>query len=103
MGVMGQNRRYPGHNIAREVDRAVTRPRPIELSAEELDFDRNPVTEADTPVPATAWVRFHEATIHPEGEVIAWTSRAVKFRWRTGPTDHTYMTAWVWASAVDRR
>lgn len=45
------------------------------------DLEHHPVTEAPAPVPARAWVRFHEATIRPDREVIAWTDRAVQVRW----------------------
>jgi hypothetical protein len=47
-----------------------------------------------------AFVRFHEAVIHPTCEAIAWTSRAVKVRvyMSTGAVHDV----WVWASAVDR-
>lgn len=100
---MGTNRRYPTHTIGKEIDRAVIRPRPIELTPEELDFANNPITEAATPIPVTAWVRFHEATIHPDAEVIAWTQRAVKIRWSLHTPDKDFMTAWVWSSAVERR
>lgn len=100
---MGQNKRYPGHTIQREVERSLTRPQPIELTDEELDFTNHPITEAPAPIPVTAWVRFHEATIRPEAEAIAWTDRAVKIRWQTGTITGHFITVWVWASAVDRR
>lgn len=77
------------------------RPRPVSLTAAELDVDRHPITEAPEPIPARAWVRFHEATIRPDCEVIAWTDRAVQVRWtmRRGEV----RTAWVWSSAVTQR
>lgn len=85
----------------RGIDTMVTRPRPISLSDEELDLQRHPVTQAHQPVPVRAWVRFYEATVRPEAEAIAWTDKAVQIRWTTqqGAT----LTAWVWASAVEKR
>jgi hypothetical protein len=100
---MGRQARYVddmARRTERSVDVAVTRPKPIGLTDAELDLDHNPVTEAGEPLPVRAFVRFHEAVIHPTCEAIAWTSRAVKVRvyMSTGAVHDV----WVWASAVDR-
>lgn len=98
---MGSNRRYPGHDLDRQIEEAVLRPVPVSLTPAELDLEHHPVTEAPALMPARAWVRFHEATIRPDCEVIAWTDRAVQVRW-TMRGGHV-RTAWVWASAVEPR
>ncbi|WP_440711736.1 hypothetical protein [Herbiconiux sp. YIM B11900] len=95
---MGQNRRYPGHAIDREIEDAVTRPQPVSLTAAEVDAERHPIVTPAKPVPVEAWVRFHEATVRPRCEAIAWNDHAVQVRWtmRNGQT----VSAWVWRSAV---
>jgi hypothetical protein len=98
---MGQNRRYPGHSIDREIEEAVTRPMPIGLTPAEVDLEHHQVIEARDPLPVTAFVRFHEAVIRPDCVAIAWTDRAVKVSW-TARSGYTH-EVWVWASAVDRR
>jgi len=98
---MGQNKRYPGHTIENEVNQLDTRPKPVELTAEELDFANHPVTTPANPIVVQAWVRFREATIRPRVEVIAWTDRAVQVRWKPAPWSDAAVTAWVWASAVE--
>jgi hypothetical protein len=100
---MGQQKRYIedfARRTERSVDVAVTRPMPIGLTDAELDLEHNSITEADEPIPVRAFVRFHEAVIHPTCEAIAWTNRAVKVRvyMSTGAIHNV----WVWASAVDR-
>jgi len=47
---MGQNKRYPGHTIENEVNQLDTRPKPVELTAEELDFANHPVTTPANPI-----------------------------------------------------
>jgi hypothetical protein len=95
---MGQNRRYPGHAIDREIEEAVTRPQPMTLTDAEVDAAHHPITTPAKPVHVEAWVRFHEATVRPLCEAIAWNDHAVQVRWtmRSGRT----VTAWVWRSAV---
>ncbi|WP_460537839.1 hypothetical protein [Humibacter ginsengiterrae] len=78
----------------------MTRPRPISLTDDELDLTHNHVTEASEPVKVRAFVRFHEAVIHPEAEAVAWTARAVKIRFTM--QNGARHEVWVWASAVDR-
>lgn len=85
----------------RGIDTFLTRPRPISLSDEELDLKHSWVRCPPAPIPVRAWVRCYEATVRPDAEAIAWTDKAVHVRWTTqqGAT----LTAWVWASAVERR
>lgn len=85
----------------RGIDAFVTRPRPISLTADELDLENHPVVQAREPIPVQAWVRFYESTVRPDAEAIAWTDKAVQIRW-SGHQGATY-TAWVWASAVEKR
>lgn len=95
---MGSNRRYSGHGIDGPVDAVIVRPKPIGLTEREVDPERNPITRAPEPIPAHAWVRFHEASIEPAVEIIEWNDRAVHIRW----TMHggQAMSAWVWKGAV---
>ena len=74
-------------------------PRPVGLSAEELEG--RPVAEGDTPVPVTAWVRYPQTADQVEGRVIAHTSRAVLVQY-TAHGGATHLV-WVWGSAVTKR
>lgn len=96
---MGKSKYERG--IDEGIDAYVTSARPISLSPAELELERHPVTAASEPVPVRAWVRFHEASIRPAAEAIAWTDKAVQIRWTT--IQGASLTAWVWASAVERR
>lgn len=98
---MTQNRRYSGHAMDRSLDELLVRPTPISLTPEEIDADRDPIVQATEPIPVRAWVRFHEATIHPDCVAVEWNTRAVRIEWtmKTG----AQKSAWVWASAVERR
>ncbi|MHA6695604.1 hypothetical protein [Homoserinimonas sp. A520] len=98
---MGQNSRYPGHGIDRAIEAVTVRAKPISLSDAELDLEHHPPRRAAQPIPVRAWVRFPENAIQPDAEAIAWTDKAVQVRW-TGHANEVY-TAWVWASAVERR
>lgn len=96
---MGVNKRCPG-SLAREIEEAAVRSRPVGLSPEELDEEHYPVTTGIS-VPVQAWVRFQaSALIHPTCEAIAYNQRGVQIRWvdRQGQT----VTVWVAASMVDR-
>jgi len=100
---MGGQTRYVDdvdRRVAYAMEVAVTRPRPISLTDDELDLAHHPVTEAAEPIKVRAFVRFHEAVIRPEAEAVAWTPRAVKVRFtmQNGASHEV----WVWASAVDR-
>ena len=79
------------------------RPRPVELTPAELDLAHHPVTKASQPIAVTAWVRFHEATIHPVADASAWNDRALQVRWPIGNAAGDFLTAWVWAGAGERR
>lgn len=98
---MGQSKRYPGHRIGLSIEETLVRPRPIGLTKKEVDPDNHPITTPAHPELARAYVRFHEAVIRPDVEVLAWTDRAVKVRWEmfNGDTHEV----WVWRSAVDER
>lgn len=96
---MGTNKRYGSDTSESAFNEALLRPEPISLTEEELDFTHHSITEAQTPIPAQAWVRFHEATIHTQCRVIAWTDRAVKVEW----TMHSgaRRVAWIWSNAAE--
>ena len=96
---MGENKRY-GEGIEQQIEEAVIRPQPIGLTDAELDLAHHPITEAQTPIPVRAYLRFPEAVIRPECVVIAWTDRAVKLR--VTMRNSTATDVWVWASAVER-
>ena len=84
----------------RAINEAVIRPTPRGLTDAELDLEHNKVTQATEPIPVRAWVTYESATIHPECEAIAWTSRAVQLRIQMATGGNHVV--WVWASAVDR-
>ncbi|WP_211880039.1 hypothetical protein [Pseudarthrobacter albicanus] len=73
---------------------------PIGLTVEELDFGHYPANNGFPGIPVKAWIRFPDCAELVDGEVYAWTARAVEVTWKDGPM--TYRT-WVWSSAVTRR
>ena len=73
---------------------------PIGLTVEELDFELFPARNGFPGIPVKAWIRFPNCAVRVEGEVYAWTVKAVEVTWKDGPV--TYRT-WVWSSAVTRR
>jgi hypothetical protein len=73
---------------------------PFSLGREELELDVQPVTKTPRPHKVRAWVRYPDGPLQVDGEVVAWTPRAVAVRWSAGETLHK---AWVWASAVEVR
>ena len=75
------------------------RAQPFGLTLEELDFKNFPARNKYPGIPVRAWLRFPNCAELVEGEVFAWTERAVEVTWKDGPL--TYRT-WVWASAVTR-
>ena len=97
---MGSNNRYGDRGLQRGVDEILVRAQPVSLTEAELDFEHHPVHRPAEPAQVRAWIRFHEATIRPECEAIAWTDKTVQVRWRSA--GGVTRTAWVWASAVDR-
>jgi hypothetical protein len=97
---MGENRRYGG-GIERGLDEWLIRAEPVSLTAEELRTAGEKVTRPEHGVPVQAWVRFHESSIQPAAEAVAWTDRAVLVRFTL--RDGRVREAWVWAGAVTRR
>lgn len=105
---MGGRRKDGGlsHGVQRDIDRCLDewdkRPEPVSLSQTVVEATGN-VHEGDG-----TWVRAqvpmmvaYTTTEMVEGRVVAWTPRAVKVEFempggRPG-------TAWVWASAVERK
>ena len=73
---------------------------PFSLGREELELDVQPVTRTPRPHKVRAWVRYPDGPLQVDGEVVAWTPRAVAVRWSAGENLHK---AWVWASAVEVR
>ena len=80
------------------IEQAVTRPRPVWLTEKEVDLQHDPAIIPTTPAPAIAFVRFHEAVVRPEVEVLAWNAHAVRIRFtaRDGQTHE----GWVWKDTV---
>lgn len=100
---MGSNRRYAEHYdklMERRITEVLIRPKPVTLTAAELDTDNDPVVTPKEPMSVRAWARYPETSARIEGRAIAWTSRAVHIEW----TDAQGATqrAWEWASAVDK-
>lgn len=83
------------------IDQAVTRPRPVWLTEAEVDLQHDPAIVPETPASAIAYVRFHEAVVRPEVEVVAWNHHAVRIRF-TGRDGQTH-EGWVWKDAVRAR
>jgi hypothetical protein len=79
----------------------IVRPTPISLTPAEIDAEHHPIVQATKPIRVKAWVRFHEATIHPNAVAVEWNDRAVRIEWQMKSGQR--QTAWVWASAVERR
>jgi hypothetical protein len=73
---------------------------PIGLTVEELDFGYFPAKNGFPGILVKAGIRFSDCAELVDGEVYAWTAKAVEVTWRDGPV--TYRT-WVWSSAVTRR
>ena len=71
------------------IDEAVTRPRPDWLTEQEVDLQHDPTVTPTSPVPAIAYVRFHEGAIRLEVEVVAWNEHAVRIRF-TGRDGQTH-------------
>lgn len=87
--------------MERVVDEVLPRPAPVWLTDTEVDLAHQTPTVPDRPVPARSYVRFHEAVIEPEVEIVAWTARAVRIRFvmRNGQK----YEGWVWKGAVTER
>jgi len=102
---MGTNKRYANaidlRVELRQLERAMREERPMSLTEYELELDSYPLTTTRQPLPVRVWMRYPSVVSKIDARAIAWTSRAVKVEWDTpGAQVHT---AWVWASAVDRR
>jgi hypothetical protein len=100
---MGSNRRYARHYdvmMQKRMAEIAVRPKPISLSAEELDTGEDPVVKPMEPIPVRAWTRYPETVVRIQGRAVEWNSRAVHVEW-TG-SDGEIRSTWVWASAVDR-
>ena len=94
---MGSNRRYGSDVSDAVLNEVLIRPRPISLSDAEIGTR---ITKVDEPVPVRAWVRFPESPIQVDGQAVAWTPRAVRVEFEL--RDGARLSAWVWASAVDK-
>jgi hypothetical protein len=51
---------------------------PIGLTAEELDFEHFPAKNGYPGIPVKAWIRFPNCAELVDGEVFAWTAKAVE-------------------------
>ncbi|WP_313540301.1 hypothetical protein [Leifsonia aquatica] len=80
------------------IEEAVTRPGPVGLTEQEVDLSHDPAVAPAKPAPAVAYVRFHEAVVRPDVEVLAWNEHAVRIRF-TG-RDGQRHEGWVWKDAV---
>lgn len=101
MSIVSQNRRYPTSGLDQAIEQAITRPKPVWLTEAEVDLEHDPAVRPAAPAPATAFVRFHEAVVRPDVEVLAWNAHAVRIRFtsRDGQTHE----GWVWKDAVRPR
>ena len=82
----------------RAIEQAITRPRPVWLTEQEVDLEHDPAVVPNSPAPAVAYVRFHEAVVRPEVEVVAWNEHAVRIRFTA--RDGQVHEGWVWKDAV---
>ncbi|MFJ3395367.1 hypothetical protein [Leifsonia aquatica] len=98
---MTSNRRYPGQGLDRAIEQAITRPRPVWLTEAEVDLEHDPAVQPAAPAAGVAFIRFHEAVVRPEVEVIAWNEHAVRIRFST--RDGQTHEGWVWKDAVRAR
>jgi hypothetical protein len=80
----------------RAIEQAITRPRPVWLTEQEVDLEHDPAVVHAAPAPAIAYVRFHEAVVRPE--VVAWNDHAVRIRFTA--RDGQVHEGWVWKDAV---
>ncbi|GHD50833.1 hypothetical protein D9V29_11660 [Mycetocola manganoxydans] len=100
---MGTNKRYAVQYdklMKRRVTEVLIKPKPVSLSAAEIDAEHDPVIAAQKPIPVRAWARYPETPARVEGRAIAWTTRAVQIEWED--SGGVTQRAWVWASAVDK-
>ena len=100
---MGTNRRY-ADKVDRQMDRRIAQremaPGYRSLTPLESGSESEPVTQAEKPIPVTAWVPVTPGVVQVEAEVTAWTKRAVRIEWQDDDGSRT--TVWVYAGAVTR-
>lgn len=100
---MGENRTYRDlfdELGARRIAEAMIRPRPISLSAEELDVANDPPWHLKEPIAVRSFVRYPETVVDVVAEAFECNHRGVHVRW-TAP-DGSKRDAWVYAGAVKR-
>lgn len=94
---MGQNRRYGSDLTDPALAESLVRAKPISLGERQVGAE---VTEAKEPIEVVAWVTFREATVRLPARAVAWTDKAVRVEFTM--KDGSNLSAWVWASAVER-
>lgn len=101
---MGTNRRYSDAIDRQQHDRVndmiMRDSTPSSLTDPELELDRFPLTRTPVPERVRVWIRYRDAAIRIDAELIAWTPRACAVRWKTSTGEQH--RAWVWASAVEK-
>ncbi|MBC7725499.1 MAG: hypothetical protein H7146_12275 [Burkholderiaceae bacterium] len=98
---MGSNRRYErfyDEQANRRMEAEVAGPRPLTLTAAELELERFPATRAEREYAVETWIRYEQVPVRVRASVIEWNDRAVHVRW-AGPGG-AERDAWVWASSV---
>ncbi|MEO5921702.1 MAG: hypothetical protein ABIQ01_11240 [Pseudolysinimonas sp.] len=99
---MGTSKRYAAavdrQMDARVLQRVMSEQPPLTLTSDELELDREPLTQAPIARPVRAWVRYGVTAALIDAEAVEWTEHAVHVRWITPAGDRHH--AWVWASAV---
>ncbi|MGD8194833.1 hypothetical protein ACEXQB_010115 [Herbiconiux sp. P18] len=101
---MGSNRRYADRidaQMAKRVRERDLAPRPVSLTPDQIDLERDEPTEPPEPVPVRAWVPVSSGTIPQDAVVTAWNRRACRIEWKNG--DGSRSTAWVWRGSVEPR
>lgn len=101
---MGTNRRYSDAIDRQQHDRVndmiMRDSPPSSLTDPELELDRFPLTRTPVPERVRVWIRYRDAAIRIDAELIAWTPRACAVRCKTSTGEQH--RAWVWASAVEK-
>lgn len=99
---MGENKRYAEHYgrlMNERIGEWVMRAEPMLLTAAELQLRQNPPKDFDQPRRVYAWVRCPTLVVHMQAQAIAWTSTAVKIRFREPHIDAP-REGWVRCNAV---
>lgn len=76
---------------------SLVRAKPISLGERQVGSE---ITQAREPIEVVAWVTFREATVRLPAKAVAWTEKAVRVEFTM--KDGSNLSAWVWASAVER-